>query len=441
MIPINPSVSKDDAGNLGLADLIDVPTVQLLANDFYQLSQIPLFIEDLNGNPLVSAGGQDICKHFHRAHPDTCKNCAESDLVLSEGVAPGTFKIYKCKNNMFDVVTPITMNGKHIGNLFSGQFFFVGEPLDYELFRSQAKQHGFNETAYIAALERAPQLNRETVAKGMAFFVKFAEVLSRLSFRGMKLAQSMAEVSEVNIKLAESVKELEAFNHSVSHDLRSPLRHIREFSKILTIDFGFSLPPEAQRHLQKIEESAQRMLLMVEDLLRLSQIGYCELSLRVTDLRSMVDKVIVGLQSESENRQIDWNIGALPHVECDPGLMKQVFENLLSNALKFTRPRPRAVIEIGQREQNGAPVIYVRDNGVGFGMKHARNLFGVFQRLHSAEDFEGTGVGLATVQRIIRRHGGFVWAEAELEKGATFYFTLGTSDTSAAPMAKQCRSV
>ena len=328
---------------------------------------------------------------------------------------------------MFDVVTPISIRGKHIGNLFSGQFFFTDEPLDYAAFLSQAKQYGFNETNYITALERAPRLSRETVAKGMEFFIKFAEVLSRLSFRGMKLALSMEEVSQVNAKLAESVKELEAFNHSVSHDLRAPLRHIREFSKILTRDFGSSLPPEAQHHLLRIEEGAQRMGLMVEDLLRLSQVGYCELSLRVTDLRSMVDKVIVGLKSESEGRQIDWNIGPLPHVECDPGLMKQVLQNLLSNALKFTRPRPRAVIEIGQREQNGAPAIYVRDNGVGFGMKNAEKLFGVFQRLHSPEDFEGTGVGLATVHRIIVRHGGRIWAEAELEKGATFYFTLETS--------------
>ena len=134
------------------------------------------------------------------------------------------------------------------------------------------------------------------------------------------------------------------------------------------------------------------------------------------------------LTPESQGRQIEWNIGDLPYVECDSGLMKQVFQNLLSNAVKFTRPRLRAVIEVGQQQQSGNPVIYVRDNGVGFGMKNVEKLFGVFQRLHSAEDFEGTGVGLAIVQRIIVRHGGRIWVDAELEKGATFYFTLGTSE-------------
>lgn len=427
-IPLNPQVPKDGIGMPHLADILDVPTVQLLADDFYRLAQIPLFVLDFNGTAVVSAGWQDICKHFHRIHPDTCKNCKESDSVLSEGVVPGEFKIYKCKNNMFDVVTPITMDGKHIGNLFSGQFFFTDEPLDYATFRSQAKQYGFNETEYIAALEHAPRLSRESVARGMEFFIKFAQVLSRLSFTGMKLTASIAEVHEVNEKLAKSVKELEAFNETVSHDLRAPLRHIIEFSKILTTNFGPHLPPEAQHHLLRIEEGAQHMRSMVEDLLRLSQVGHCELNLRVTDLKSVVEKVIADLQLELGNRQIEWHVGALPYVECDSSLMKQVFQNLLSNAVKFTRPRPRSVIEIGQQQEKGAPIIYVRDNGVGFGTRNAQKLFGVFQRLHSAEDFEGTGIGLATVQRIIAKHGGRVWAEAELEKGATFYFTLGPSE-------------
>ena len=134
------------------------------------------------------------------------------------------------------------------------------------------------------------------------------------------------------------------------------------------------------------------------------------------------------LPPETADRQIEWQVAPLPCVQCDPNLMKQVFANLLSNAAKFTRPRQPAVIEVGAIDQDGHPVIFVRDNGVGFNMKYAGKLFGVFQRLHRSEDFEGTGVGLATVQRIIRKHGGRLWAEAELNKGATFYFTLGASD-------------
>ena len=223
-------------------------------------------------------------------------------------------------------------------------------------------------------------------------------------------------------------KELEAFTYSVSHDLRAPLRHISGFSKILTEEYSSSLAPEAQHHLQRIQEGTRRMGLLVDDLLNLGRVGRQELSQQVTGLTSVVEEVIGDLKPECESRQIAWKIGNLPFAECDPALMKQVFQNLLSNAVKFTRPRSQAVIEIGQKLHEGTPVVYVRDNGVGFNMKYADKLFGVFQRLHRADDFEGTGVGLATVQRIVQKHGGRIWAEAELDKGATFYFTLGASE-------------
>jgi PAS domain S-box-containing protein len=224
-------------------------------------------------------------------------------------------------------------------------------------------------------------------------------------------------------------KELEAFTYSVSHDLRAPLRHISGFSKLLSEEFGPALPPEAQHHLQRIQDGTRRMGLLVDDLLNLARVGRRELVLQVSGLKSIVDELIAELAPECEGRKIEWRIGTLPFVECDPGLIKQVLQNLMANALKFTRPRPAAVIEIGQEDVNGNPAVFVRDNGVGFSMKYADKLFGVFQRLHRAEDFEGTGVGLATVQRIIQKHGGSIWAEAELDKGATFYFTIGASET------------
>jgi light-regulated signal transduction histidine kinase (bacteriophytochrome) len=170
---------------------------------------------------------------------------------------------------------------------------------------------------------------------------------------------------------------------------------------------------------------------LVDDLLNLARVGRRDLNPQVAGLKSVVDEVIADLKADSQGREIEWKIGALPFVECDPGLIKQVFQNLLSNALKFTRPRERSVIEVGQEDKNGVPVIYVRDNGVGFSMKYVDKLFGVFQRLHRAEDFEGTGVGLATVQRIIQKHGGRIWAEGELDKGASFYFTLGNTERNA----------
>src|SRR5690242_4013504 len=163
---------------------------------------------------------------------------------------------------------------------------------------------------------------------------------------------------------------------------------------------------------------------VVDDLLMLAGVGGQALKTEVAGLRTIVDEVLKDIARETGGREIRWEIGELPYAECDPGLMKQVFSNLLSNAVKYTRPRKPAVIELGQKMLDAGPAIFIRDNGVGFNMKYAAKLFGVFQRLHRREDFEGTGVGLATVQRIIHKHGGRIWAEAEMNKGATFYFTL-----------------
>jgi len=231
-------------------------------------------------------------------------------------------------------------------------------------------------------------------------------------------------VLERTAELQASNRELEAFTYSVSHDLRSPLRHIDGFSKLLLEEYSADLPEGARRYLSRIRDGTLRMGMMVDDLLNLTRVGRKELSMQLTGLSSLLEEALADLQPEMAGREIEWRIGKLPFVECDPALVKQVFANLLSNALKFTRPQEHAVIEVGATTQDGRAVIFVRDNGVGFSMKYVDKLFGVFQRLHRAEDFEGTGIGLATVQRIVHKHGGRVWAEGELNKGATFYFTL-----------------
>lgn len=235
-------------------------------------------------------------------------------------------------------------------------------------------------------------------------------------------------VAERTAELVATNKELEAFTYSVSHDLRAPLRHMDGFSKLLIEESSAQLSEDARRYLDRIREGALRMGTLIDDMLNLARLGRKELAAQLTALSSLVTEVLADLKPETEGRQVEWKVGSLPFVECDPPLMKQVFANLLSNALKFTRPRPQAVIEVGTQAQDGRSTIFVRDNGVGFSMKYADKLFGVFQRLHRQEDFEGTGVGLATVQRIIQKHGGRVWAEAELNQGATFYFMLGTPD-------------
>ena len=219
-------------------------------------------------------------------------------------------------------------------------------------------------------------------------------------------------------------QELEAFTYSVAHDLRAPLRHVDAFSRILAEDFGESLPAEAKRYLENIRHGSRNMSHLVDDLLNLARVGRQELKRQPTPLGGLVNEVLADLRHETEGRTIEWHVRPLPTVECDSGLMKQVFANLLSNAVKYTRPRKVAVIEVGSDKKNGKSTLFVRDNGVGFNMKYADKLFGVFQRLHRTEEFEGTGVGLATVDRIVRKHGGSIWAQAEENHGATFYFTL-----------------
>ena len=225
-------------------------------------------------------------------------------------------------------------------------------------------------------------------------------------------------------QLEETNRELEAFTSSVAHDLRAPLRHVDGFSRILVEEHSAQLGPEGQRLVERVRHATQHMGELVDDLLNLSRVSRQGATLLVTNLDPLVREVIAGLQPACEGRRVDFRVGALPFADCDPGLIRQVFANLLGNAVKFTRPRDPAVIEVGQSDSGGCRAIFVRDNGVGFSMKYANKLFGVFQRMHRAEDFEGTGVGLVTVQRIVQKHNGRIWAEAEVDRGATFYFTL-----------------
>ena len=237
-----------------------------------------------------------------------------------------------------------------------------------------------------------------------------------------ELQRKLDELGAVN-------RELESFSYSVSHDLRAPLRHIDGFARILKDEHSSQLDADGVRYLDRVIQAANHMGQLVDDLIHLARVGRSALVRQKTGLGDLVRQVMSELPDEAAQRNIEWRIEALPEVDCDPGLLKLVLTNLLSNAVKFTRGRETAVIEVGTRDIAGHCTFFVRDNGVGFDPRYADKLFGVFQRLHKQEEFEGTGIGLATVQRIIRRHGGEIWAESELDGGATFLFTLGARPT------------
>lgn len=238
-------------------------------------------------------------------------------------------------------------------------------------------------------------------------------------------AELERRVTERTAQLEETNKELEAFSYSVSHDLRMPLRHINGYIELLVQESEGALTAEAQRYLRVVIDASRKMGQLIDDLLAFSRMGRTEMSERNVDLGALVQHVILGLEADTRGRNIAWTIPPLPAVQGDPAMLQQAFANLLGNAVKYTRPRDPAQIEIGcSGEEEGRVILFVRDNGVGFEMKYAGKLFGVFQRMHRADQFEGTGIGLANVRRIIARHGGRIWAEAARDQGATFYFTL-----------------
>ncbi len=584
---------EGDLGVLDLADLVDTAALQRLMDDFYPLTHVPVAIIDLKGRVLVGAGWQEICTRFHRAHAAACRHCLESDLELSSGLAAGEHRLYKCKNNLWDMATPIFVAGQHVGNIFTGQFFFEGETPDRELFRVQARTYGFEEEAYLAALERVPRLKRETVERGMAFFLKLADMIAQLGFSNVKLARLLAErdrltetlresesfyrqtlesvpgmtfttrpdgycdyqsqqwvdftgvpmsehvgdgwnkllhpddrprayeawcaavegrapydleyrvrnhngayewfkvrarpirdsegkivrwfgtainidslisaqaavrhlneqleqrVRERTAELESSNRELEAFCYSVSHDLRTPLRSIDGFSQAALEDYGERLDDTGKDYLNRVRNGCRHMDQLIDDLLRLSRVTRDQMCHESVDLTALALAVARQLQEREPERPVEFRIAPGLTAIGDTRLLHAALFNLLANAWKFTSKNPAPVIEVGRAvgsqqsavgseqlavgsEQSAvgsqspasSPVFFVRDNGVGFDMQYASKLFNPFQRLHSTQEFSGTGIGLATVARVIQRHGGRIWAEAALGRGATFYFTL-----------------
>lgn len=274
----------------------------------------------------------------------------------------------------------------------------------------------------LAQLAAAFDEMAEKLQRHQAEIQKANENVTRLN------AELEARVQQRTTQLEAINRELEAFSYSVSHDLRAPLRHIDGFAQMLAAKTKDVLDDNGRRYVRVIQDAAQRMGTLIDDLLVFSRMGRQEMQQVEVRMEELVQAAMAELENDWEGREVEWVLAEMPAVRCDPALLRQVWLNLISNALKYTRTRPKARIEIGCRQDNcNGIVFFVRDNGVGFEMKYADKLFGVFQRLHRQTEFEGTGIGLANVRRIITRYGGSTWAEAKLDEGATFYFSLPPS--------------
>lgn len=438
-------------GELDLGDILDVPSVQSLMEDFYQLAHIPMSIIDLKGKVLVGVGWQEICAKFHRLNPESCKHCIESDTQLSAGLAAGESRLYKCKNGMWDVATPLVIAGQHVGNVFSGQFFFEGEIPDRESFRLQARRYGFDEERYLEALEAVPRLSRDALEKGMAFFMKLAQMLSRTGYNNLKLARLLSErdtltlslqkaqkelqahaeelehtVARRTARLQETVAELEHFSYAIVHDMRAPLRAMQGFADIVEQDC-IGCHRGSQEYLRRIRVATVRMDQLITDSLNYSKALRQELPLDAVDLSALLHDLVDTYPNLQPDRARIELQTPLPVVLGNASALTQCFSNLLGNAAKFAKPYMTPHIKVRAEESrqcSGQEMvrIWVEDDGIGIPETLLPRVFDMFQR--GSNTHEGTGIGLAIVRKVVERMGGRSGVESREGQGSQFWVEL-----------------
>ena len=431
-----------------LADLIDVQAVQTTMDSFFALTNIGIGIIDLQGKVLVATGWQDICVNFHRMHPETCRHCRESDTELSAGVQPGEYKEYRCKNGMREIATPIFVEGKHLGNVFLGQFLLEDETPDYDCFRAAARQHGFAEVEYLAALDRVPRWSRETVIRTMGFYKNFANLILSLSSSKRNLERlvnartqeltaaneeltalndelehRVLEIEEKNLLLARSNADLEQFAYVASHDLQEPLRQIVSFTQLLARRYSGKLDTDADDFIRYTVDGTKRMQELINDILAYSRLRKSSDQFVSVDCEALLTEVLQSMQSVIEQNEAEIVHEKLPTVAGDRTQLAQLFRNLVGNAVKFRGSEaPRIQLTATRQQQHW--LFAVSDNGIGIAPEYFDRIFVVFRRLHAAAEYPGTGIGLSICKRIVENHGGKIWLQSEPGKGTTFFFTL-----------------
>ncbi|HKS54459.1 MAG TPA: response regulator [Steroidobacteraceae bacterium] len=420
------------AARSSLADTVSTPTVQVIGGAQERLSALAAFSRGLFGHTEAEAIVESTC---HAARDILLAQCAQLVLADNEG-ARHTCTASGLSNEQVDRLLATRMYTEMRKSLEQGgcalfpmvpaetsQRGGANKPGDFVSMLGVPVASVGHHYGYLCVINRIglPGFTDEDlgVARAIAAQVAVAyENARRYYDLEQRVAERTAELEVAN-------RELEAFSYSVAHDLRAPLRLIHAHVQMLRDYRGSPGAREPLIHLDQIQRGAREMSSLIDGLLALSRISHMEMRREVTSLDELVKRAVNQVRQENGGeRVVEWRLAALPAIACDPDLMLQVFANLIDNAVKYSRPRAHAVIEIGIGTADAQKYLFVRDNGVGFDMRYARKLFGVFQRLHRQDEFEGTGIGLATVSRIIERHGGRIWAESRLGQGAEFRFTL-----------------
>jgi len=441
-------------GDLALEDILDAPELQAMMDEFYRLTGMGCAIIDLKGKMLVGTGWQDICTQFHRRQPETRMNCIESDTVLSKGAAPGTYRLYHCKNQMWDMSTPIVIGGEHIGNMFFGQLFFDDEDPDVAVFKQQATRYGFDEQAYLAALDRVPRWSREAVDATMMFYSRLSAAISRLSYSTIKLARALAERDRTAEALIEARNAAEAasrakstFLANMSHELRTPMNGVMG---MVDMALRRATDPQQIDWLKKSKHSALHLLAVINDILDISKIEADRLTLETIHFQfgEVLENLFSLLGHKAQEKQVKLLIDLEPEVTRmaflgDPLRLGQILLNLTGNALKFTQ---RGSITVSVRLLEDIPEdnlegillrIEVADTGIGIAPEDQKRLFTAFEQADGSmtRKYGGTGLGLAIAKRLVQMMGGEIGVESTLGQGSTFWFTvrLGKSTDAVLP--------
>ncbi len=437
-------LSSSDAEQAGrreleLSDILDVPPIQSLMNDFHAIVNIPMAVIDMSGKVLAGVGWQEICTEFHRVHPEACKNCIENDTQLSAGVPPGEYKLYRCKNNMWDCATPLVVDGQHVGNIFTGQFFFDDEPLDYDFFCEQARRYGFNEQQYLNALNNVPHLTRETLHRGMSFLMKLAQMVSGMGYSNLTLTQALAERkrSEEALIRSEKLASVGRMAATVAHEINNPLAAVTNCIYIAAN--SPNLTPELKKHLETAERELHRVAHITKQTL-----GFYREDTKPTtvDFYSLVDEVAELYSPKLRQKNIDLRLQRDGCCEalCVAGEIRQVISNLLVNAIDASEPSGTVVIRASRvtLNDNAYARVTVADNGTGISSANLRQIFKPF---FTTKESVGTGLGLWVSQEIIHKHNGRIRVRSAEGKGTAFCFCLPAKKyTNVSGLPEECGS-